>query len=163
MHHIVVMMLAAATVGMVMAPENAMRHPVGNQIDFATVSAMEHFFGQVRPFVVMHGMVHANDALHLMRKRHQVVRHDHNRHRLAEFCKHAVKRFNPRHIDIVGRLIQKENFRIGQSARAGVHHHSVRQDDGPNNHRYAHGPEPPSLHPTWEKAQSCQLQRTRPP
>ena len=53
MHHIVVMMLAAATVGMVMAPENAMRHSVGNQVDFTTVSAMEHFFGQVRPFVVM--------------------------------------------------------------------------------------------------------------
>ena len=111
-HHIVVMMLAAATVGMVMAPENAMRHPVGNQIDLTTVSAMEHFFGQVSPFVVMHGMVHANNALHLVRKSHQVVRHNHNRHRCAEFRKHAIKSFNPSDVNVIGRFIQKENLRI---------------------------------------------------
>ena len=111
-HHIVVMMLAAATVGMVMAPENAMRHSVGNQIDLTTVSAMEHFFGQVSPFVVMHGMVHANNALHLVRKSHQVVRHDYNRHRFAKFSEHVIKSFNSSDVNIVGRFIQKENLRI---------------------------------------------------
>ena len=105
-------MFAATAVSMVMAPENTMRHPVGNQIDLAAIRAVEHFFGQVYPFVVMDGMVHANDALYLVRKSHQVMRHDDDGHGFAEFGKHVVKRLNPSHVDIVGRFIQKENPRI---------------------------------------------------
>ena len=158
MHHIVVMMLAAATVGMVMAPENAMRHSVGNQIDLTTVSAMEHFFGQVSPFVVMHGMVHADNALHLVRKSHQVVRHDYNRHRFAKFRKHVVKRFNPRNVNIVGRFIQKEDFRIADK-RTGNQHtlaFTATQFTQTTVQKSANNP-------TWEKAPPCLWQRTRPP
>ena len=106
---------------MVMAPENAVRHPVGNQVDFTTVSAMEHFFGQVSPFVIMHGVVHANNALHLVRKSHQVVRYNHNRHRFAEFRKHAIKSFNPSDINVIGRFIQKENLRIADKRTGNQH------------------------------------------
>ena len=84
------MMFAAAAMGMVVASEDAMRHPVGNQIDFAAISAMEHFFGQVPALVIMHRMVHANDTFHLVRERHQVVRHNHNRHGFAKIRKHVV-------------------------------------------------------------------------
>ena len=97
--------------GMVVASEDAMRHPVGNQIDFAAISAMEHFFGQVPALVIMHRMVHANDTFHLVRERHQVVRHNHNRHGFAKIRKHVVKSLDSRHIDIVGGRFERRGYK----------------------------------------------------
>lgn len=103
------MVFAAATMRMVVAPKHAMRDTMSNQIHFATVCMRYHIFCQGGTFMVMYRAVHANNAFDPVGKSHQIVRYNNDSHRLAEFIQHLVQIILTGSIDVIGRFVQKEN------------------------------------------------------
>ena len=103
---------AAAAMDVVVTSQYAMRDAMRNQVNLAAIGVGNHFVRQIGAFVVMNVPIHADDTLYLVRKRHQVMGHDDDGHRPAEFLEQPVKVILAGSIDIVAGFVQEQDSRI---------------------------------------------------